>query len=79
MFIVEYLENKEKYEKENQSHCLHVTSVNLLWFGIAFLFLFFFSYALRFLRKLEKTLYSVNDPLCTLSISLLLINIPKRF
>lgn len=30
MFIVEYLENKEKYENENQSHCLHVNSVNCL-------------------------------------------------
>ena len=48
MFIVEYLENKEKYEKENQSHCLHVTSVNLLWFGIAFLSFFFFPMHLDF-------------------------------
>lgn len=33
MFIVEYLENKEKYEKENQSHCLHVTSLTFCYLG----------------------------------------------
>lgn len=28
----------EKYEKENQSHYLQITSVNLLCFGITFFF-----------------------------------------
>ena len=38
MLIGKYLENTEKHEKENQTHYLQITSVNLMYFVITFFF-----------------------------------------
>lgn len=64
--------------KKKINPAAYTYSVNLLCFGIDFLS--FFPMSLEgFLRKLEKTLHSVYNPSCTLSIFLLLINTLKHF